>query len=384
MTGQFRVLRMIGPAARLSVLFSEFISLGLLGASVRADVFYLGTQAGHHVAEISAAGAVSVFADLTAGAVYSSGVAFAANGDLYASDPIKNTITKITPSGTASLFKTLPSLPLATGMAFDGSGNLYVGNTGAHQINKITPAGALSLFATLPAGSSCEGLAFDVSGNLYAAGTSDQVNRITPSGTVSLFATLPAGSSPFGLAFDAIGNLYVSGFLTDQISKISPGGAVSLFATLPTNTQPVGLAFDAIGNLYEADVLGEVHKITSAGVVSLFVSDANESFLHIAVTDDTGHPLPLPQATLLGDYNRNGIVDAADYVVWRQGLGTTFNQEDYNVWRAHFGRTAGSGAGAAVNAAIPEPATLLLIILAVGCCLLRRVPYKKSHQLINV
>jgi hypothetical protein len=60
---------------------------------------------------------------------------------------------------------------------------------------------------------------------------------------------------------------------------------------------------------------------------------------------------------LVGDYNGNGAVDAADYVLWRNGgplqnEGTTpgaVTPEDYNVWRANFGKTADSpGAGALV------------------------------------
>jgi hypothetical protein len=66
---------------------------------------------------------------------------------------------------------------------------------------------------------------------------------------------------------------------------------------------------------------------------------------------------------LPGDYNHNGVVDAADYVVWRNGLGTTYTQADYDVWRAHFGQPAGSGAVVGANFAVPEPGTLLQIIL---------------------
>jgi hypothetical protein len=80
-----------------------------------------------------------------------------------------------------------------------------------------------------------------------------------------------------------------------------------------------------------------------------------------------------------GDYNSNGIVDAADYVFWRDRLGSattlpnevagvtpgTVTNEDYTAWRARFGRTSGSGAGAAlVAAAVPEPSTW------VGVCVL--------------
>jgi hypothetical protein len=90
---------------------------------------------------------------------------------------------------------------------------------------------------------------------------------------------------------------------------------------------------------------------------------------------------PVP---LLGDYNRNGIVDAADYVVWRNRLGATFTPADYDVWRSNFGQTTGSGAGATVNAAVPEPATLVMLMLAAaGWCLRRVGPQRKSQELVN-
>ena len=90
-----------------------------------------------------------------------------------------------------------------------------------------------------------------------------------------------------------------------------------------------------------------------------------------------------------GDYNNDGVVDAADYVVWRKNVGappgTLLNDIDggpigppqYNTWRAHFGEPSGAGtatAGASPSqAAVPEPATVLLIILAAaGICLRRR------------
>jgi len=87
---------------------------------------------------------------------------------------------------------------------------------------------------------------------------------------------------------------------------------------------------------------------------------------------------------LLGDYNHNGIVDAGDYVVWRKGLGTTFTQNDYNVWRANYGRTSGSGSGANVNLAVPEPATAVLLLLpAVGICLRGRRIARRVSDLVH-
>jgi hypothetical protein len=90
-------------------------------------------------------------------------------------------------------------------------------------------------------------------------------------------------------------------------------------------------------------------------------------------------------APLAGDYNSNGVDDAADYDVWRKnngtnnglpndnGLGTPIGPSHYNLWRAHFGQPGGSGSGAVANAAVPEPATTVLLMLAVaGCCIGQR------------
>ena len=210
-------------------------------------------------------------------------------------------------------------------------------NSNLRQINRITSTGTLSLFATLQGDASSEGLAFDSGGNLYVSRSNGEVHKITSSGTVSLFATLPPGSDPIGLAFDGIGNLYSADGNSEKINRITPGGAVSLFATLPF-PEAWGLAFGTTGILYATDLSGDVHKIAPDGTVSLFASVAAESFLFLAVTDDAGHPLSLPPATLLGDYNRNGTVDAADYAVWRDGLGSVYNQNDYQIWRAAFRR----------------------------------------------
>jgi hypothetical protein len=67
-----------------------------------------------------------------------------------------------------------------------------------------------------------------------------------------------------------------------------------------------------------------------------------------------------------GDYNQNGTVDAADYVVWRDSNGSPAG---YDLWRTNFGDTAGAGVGAGgersvASTAVPEPASGLLFGLA--------------------
>ena len=69
------------------------------------------------------------------------------------------------------------------------------------------------------------------------------------------------------------------------------------------------------------------------------------------------------ETALPGDFNYDGIVDAADYVVWRDGLGVYYSQGGYDVWRASFGRTVGGASGASpFNASVPEPATNLILL----------------------
>ncbi len=70
--------------------------------------------------------------------------------------------------------------------------------------------------------------------------------------------------------------------------------------------------------------------------------------------------------SVAGDFNHNGIVDAADYAAWRRGFGGVYNQADYDTWRANFGQSAysGAGTGSAADAAVPEPSTATMLLLA--------------------
>jgi len=84
---------------------------------------------------------------------------------------------------------------------------------------------------------------------------------------------------------------------------------------------------------------------------------------------------------LAGDFNDNGVVDAVDYVVWRNNLGTsnvlpndtiggTITTAQFNEWRAKFDISLSNGSLA--NFPVPEPATgLLLGALVVGLSLTR-------------
>jgi fibronectin-binding autotransporter adhesin len=81
---------------------------------------------------------------------------------------------------------------------------------------------------------------------------------------------------------------------------------------------------------------------------------------------------------LTGDFNANGVVDAADYVLWRNG-GPLANDptmgvqpEDYNTWRANFGRSAAGSGAATQRSNVPEPSAFVLEILVIGSGILLR------------
>jgi hypothetical protein len=87
---------------------------------------------------------------------------------------------------------------------------------------------------------------------------------------------------------------------------------------------------------------------------------------------------------LAGDYNQNGIVDAADYVMWRSGAGTTYAQTDYDVWRSNFGQSVGSGAALPsaepLSAAVPEPASWVSFCLGMIAVASRRTSAGRNEN----
>jgi endo-1,4-beta-xylanase len=99
----------------------------------------------------------------------------------------------------------------------------------------------------------------------------------------------------------------------------------------------------------------------------------------VVVNDDMSIDVSLPFSIgLMGDYNDDGLVDAADYIVWRKFEGTTtalpndngiigsVGPEHYNLWRANFRNSAFDVAATAQVGVspVPEPTSALLAIWA--------------------
>lgn len=83
---------------------------------------------------------------------------------------------------------------------------------------------------------------------------------------------------------------------------------------------------------------------------------------------------------LLGDFNNDGSVDSADYVVWRNTAGLEVEPgsgadhdfdgrvtgRDREVWASRFGVTVDALLAAAASTAIPEPSAVWLAIVLAG------------------
>lgn len=101
------------------------------------------------------------------------------------------------------------------------------------------------------------------------------------------------------------------------------------------------------------------------------------------------HFLLASQVSAPGDYNNDGIVDATDYTVWRNHLGTNFNlsghgdetvasagvvdEADYTWWKQHYGNSyLGTGGGGLTGSTVPEPPTQAMLLVIALSLLARR------------
>jgi hypothetical protein len=81
---------------------------------------------------------------------------------------------------------------------------------------------------------------------------------------------------------------------------------------------------------------------------------------------------------LAGDFNGDGTVDAADYVLWRKNGA---NQQEYLAWRSNLGASAAGGGSAAMStAAVPEPVSMILVTIAACGMALQRQRLTRSAR----
>ena len=171
-------------------------------------------------------------------------------------------------------------------------------------------------------------------------------------------------------------------------------------ALAPGNAIPDNTTFTFSLDLNQPGVRSYVQQSLAKGALGFFISSLHSTtqegvdggyprwYTKEAAQPATSKPQLVIDYQIMpegvpGDYNGNGVVDAADYVLWQKG-GTLLNQVDdpsqinqldYVAWRARFGNVSGSGAGSGLvgGATVPEPSTAVLISLLILLCAHRRI-----------
>jgi hypothetical protein len=229
-------------------------------------------------------------------------------------------------------------------------------------------------------------------GTINISGGSIANNFNTTGGTVNIGGGIVGKtfivrqSSTVNLSAGAIGDgLSAETNSTINVSGGSIGNAADLFTGVTMNLSggTVGDDFDALSgskvNLFGTqftlggtNISGSLVPYTPLTITtrnvrlegmladgSLFSFDLNSANPNNGADHFSTSATLTVTLVLAGDFNLDGAVNATDYVVWRKRGGT---QPSFETWRAHFGQTAGSGASA--SAAVPEPLSSVLLILA--------------------
>jgi hypothetical protein len=124
----------------------------------------------------------------------------------------------------------------------------------------------------------------------------------------------------------------------------------------------------ATGGSYPASVI--VADFNADGRPDAAAANSGSNTVSVLLNDGNW---PAVGPTLAGDYNRSGVIDAADYVVWRKTLGSSapnytaadgngngvVDDLDHAVWRANFGQTLPMVGAGGLVAAAPAPLTAL-------------------------
>ena len=205
-----------------------------------------------------------------------------------------------------------------------------------------------------------------------AAGTVSGNGTIGGDVTNSGGTTSP-GNSPGTLTVDGNYNQGSGGTLAIEIGGTQPGVEHDVLNVLGDAPLAGTLSVSLIdgftpggGDTFK--VLTAAGELTDAGL-TLGGSAAGSFTMSIDTTNDW-IMLMTAGAGLLGDYSGNGIVDAADYTIFRDNLGgdsavlggngsgaATVVQADYDLWKQNFGS---SGTGS--SAAVPEPSSVVLLL----------------------
>lgn len=198
-------------------------------------------------------------------------------------------------------------------------------------------------------------------------------------------------------------------------ANVTFGGSVVIGATAGTDIELAGTTkgaqYDSLTIAGSVSLSGDLNVLLIGG----FTPSAGQSFNILTAAggiggtfDSTNLPalagglyfnlayapttITLSVAGILGDYNRNGTIDAADYILWRKSLSLTgsalaadgnnngvIDPADFTIWRNNYGAHASAGSGSGANlsgGSVPEPTSLIMLLIATMSVTLHR---RRAH-----
>jgi T5SS/PEP-CTERM-associated repeat protein/autotransporter-associated beta strand protein len=257
------------------------------------------------------------------------------------------------------------------GSTWLNSAALDVGFAGSGTLNIVD--GGLVIAAALSGGNATSSLHFS-GGTLRITGTASASNTITLGGGGALDISTPATTftvtsnigGPGGLTKLGVGTLALTGANTYAGDTRIVAGTLNIGQAYLNNLADVylssgisfGLNYSGIDVIESLFIGGAPQAVGTYGAIGSGADFPMTLFTGSGLLRVTSVGLP-------GDYNDDGAVNAADYVVWRK---TDGSQAGFQMWQANFGKTLGTGANTLPNVtidrAIPEPASALLLIMA--------------------
>lgn len=188
-----------------------------------------------------------------------------------------------------------------------------------------------------------------------------------------LLASDPHSSAEFGSSVGIDGEAVIVGAFQHDDGGLSSGSAYFFSENAVGSWQQVSKL--VASDIAAGDALGFSVGL-SAGVGLAGVPLSNS----VGIDAGAAYLFSVPQG-LAGDYNHDGQVDAADFVVWRHTSGQsglaldadgngdgTVDSADYSLWQANYGLSVPANPASRQSSAVPEPASIVLVLWAGLLC----------------